>query len=349
MGAKHRKGDYFSESRKHFDRLQRDFEKLQMSPQMHVEKRKEFYGKSISEYIYDNAYAKTCMELQQQQQRAQQDMAIDSDNFGPGSWRKIGWGHSKENSARMRSGFWHTEFSPERGENVWRLNRKKVASELKRIPKSVYQAIRHDERAFDNHFGPGAFKRSYGKPDPRAAPPPDDTVDALKWGMGQHGTMKKRKVARDAAHVTQLIRPQFRPTKMMTPFEVGDPKRSVARQLELDHNAHMADGGSKGEMFHVEHDESLLEALQRHFDIWTTGKHTKNKLKKPVLPTEWRNLWTTGTSGTYTGMDLAGPHSLVAVSGAFWSASYWKADVGEVLEMVVFYGAVAGCLIVWFS
>jgi len=41
--------------------------------------------------------------------------------------------------------------------------------------------------------------------------------------------------------------------------------------------------------------------------------------------------------------------SLVAVSGAFWSASYWKADVGGVLEMVVFYGAVAGCLIVWFS
>lgn len=37
----------------------------------------------------------------------------------------------------------------------------------------------------------------------------------------------------------------------------------------------------------------------------------------------------------------------LALAGAFWAAKYWKADVGETLEMVVFYGAIIGCLVAW--
>jgi ABC-type phosphate transport system permease subunit len=39
----------------------------------------------------------------------------------------------------------------------------------------------------------------------------------------------------------------------------------------------------------------------------------------------------------------------LALSGAFWSAYHWKADVGETLELFVFYGALIGCLVSWFG
>ncbi len=39
----------------------------------------------------------------------------------------------------------------------------------------------------------------------------------------------------------------------------------------------------------------------------------------------------------------------LALSAAFWSASHWKVTVGETLEMVVFYGALIGCLVGWFG
>ena len=318
MGAKYPRENYFSESRKHFDKLHRDFEKLQMSPHMHVESKKEFYGKSISEMIYKAGYSKTCGEVlmeQERQQRAreaQQNMAVT--DFGgsgtgdcigrPGDWTKVNTVAtvSRVEVERMRSPFWEQEFDAERGEKVWRLNTRMVADELKRLPKPVWNKIRNDQRAFDQHFGPGAYTRSYGaiKPEPRYTPEEE--------AMGYNRKSNFPKVAKDAAHVTQLIRPKFEPTKMMTPFEVGDPKRSVARQLEIDHKAHMADGGSKGKMFHVEHDESLLDALQRQFDAWV-GIQPAKKKRKGTHTKGWTKNMFTSTSGTYTGMDLAGPHS----------------------------------------
>jgi hypothetical protein len=323
VGAKHRKGDYFSESRKHFDNLLLDFERLKISSQMHVESRKEFYGKSISEIVYDSAFKKTATEmaLREGARNAQQQMAMTK--VGPGDWTSV---HTecnvnREDVERMHSKFWEQDFNHETGLKVWQLNARLVISELKSLPIAVYNKLTNHERAFNVHFGPGAYSRSYGlmddvrRPDPRVAPPPDRYTPEEE-AMGYNRKSNFPKVAKDAAHVTQLIRPKFRPTKLMTPFEVGDPKRSVARQLEIDHNAHMADGGAKGEMFHVEHDESLLEALQRQFDVWHGIKPAKAKAKRERIcegpPTKYRNMWigaTTATGGTYTGMDLAGPHS----------------------------------------
>ena len=283
-----------------------------MSPQIYVEKG-EHYGKSISKCIYDNAFKKTVDEEERRlrAKRAQQDMAI-TDFKGPGDWTSVQTVAkvSRAEVERMHSKFWSQEFDMERGEKVWRLNKMMVAAELKHLPKPVWNKIRNDQRAFDIHFGPGAYTRSYGaiKPEPRYTPEEE--------AMGYDRKSNFPKVARDAAHVTQLIRPKFEPTKMMTPFEVGDPKRSVARQLDIDHRAHMADGGSKGERFHVEHDESLSEALQRHFDVWAHGMSIR--IAKPgKLTKKYSKGWTSGTfknmfthtSGTYTGMDLAGPHS----------------------------------------
>ena len=38
----------------------------------------------------------------------------------------------------------------------------------------------------------------------------------------------------------------------------------------------------------------------------------------------------------------------LTLSGAFWSAYYWGPTVGETLELVVFYGAIGGCLMsIW--
>jgi len=37
----------------------------------------------------------------------------------------------------------------------------------------------------------------------------------------------------------------------------------------------------------------------------------------------------------------------LALAGAFWSASHWKVTMGETLEVVIFYGALIGCLTVW--
>jgi hypothetical protein len=39
----------------------------------------------------------------------------------------------------------------------------------------------------------------------------------------------------------------------------------------------------------------------------------------------------------------------LAVWGAFSSAKHWKPGKGEQLELVVFYGALIGCLLVWFG
>ena len=37
----------------------------------------------------------------------------------------------------------------------------------------------------------------------------------------------------------------------------------------------------------------------------------------------------------------------VALAFAFWAATYWSATIGEGLEMIVFYGALAGCITAW--
>jgi len=39
--------------------------------------------------------------------------------------------------------------------------------------------------------------------------------------------------------------------------------------------------------------------------------------------------------------------ALICVSGAFWSAKSWTGAGEDVLELVLFYGALIGCLVVW--
>lgn len=39
----------------------------------------------------------------------------------------------------------------------------------------------------------------------------------------------------------------------------------------------------------------------------------------------------------------------LTLSAAFYAAKYWGADVGETLELFVFYGAITGCLVGWFA
>ena len=41
--------------------------------------------------------------------------------------------------------------------------------------------------------------------------------------------------------------------------------------------------------------------------------------------------------------------ALLTGSGAVYAASFWKANVGETLELIVFYGAIVGCLVGWFG
>ena len=38
----------------------------------------------------------------------------------------------------------------------------------------------------------------------------------------------------------------------------------------------------------------------------------------------------------------------VALSGAVYSASRWHVGYDDLIEMIFFYGAVLGCLMVWF-
>lgn len=41
--------------------------------------------------------------------------------------------------------------------------------------------------------------------------------------------------------------------------------------------------------------------------------------------------------------------ALMTGSGAVYAATFWKATVGETLELVMFYGALIGCLTAWFG
>lgn len=132
---------------------------------------------------------------------------------------------------RAGSPWWVKEYSPARGEVVYKLDRAKVNKRLMEYSKTrpemfgKLRGTKGDRRYFDRYFGPGA------------------------WLEYTQNPVKNSKIA--VAKQTAILKPKFK-----------------LKTTVLDYPSHTPDGFNP---FSVGKYETLLESFQREFDVWTKG------------------------------------------------------------------------------
>ena len=109
--------------------------------------------------------------------------------------------------------------------------------EMARRKGPCYYALRENQAVFDGEFGKGAWK-------------------------AYTATKKQPKTGKPVpAPLSRLVPWRVRPF-------IVEGGKTLAQQLEKDRSDSMARASKK---FYVGYNETLLEALQREFDVWTTG------------------------------------------------------------------------------
>lgn len=253
--------------------------------------RPKYNGKSISGLIYDEAYKKTytdwrtlydqqaqqldsmhrmgqsshqvdAMRYAMEAQQARVKQQLDNQAMAPGQWLTSGTSTnytftggtsmSPEEASRQGNRFWDRKYRVETDETLWRLNKNMVHKYLTHMGMSDdpdYHKVRTSPREFDKLFGLGAY-------------------DAY--------TRKGRTLAPSEMYSKPTTKPKSRLVPWTVRKFIVEGGKTVAQQLEKNRSDSMAKASKK---FYVGHNETLLEALQRDFDIWTTG--TSIRAAKP--------------------------------------------------------------------
>lgn len=205
----------------------------------------DYYKQKLAEYRAQENYSELARQFDVLGRMEEDDMTI-----GPGAWLHTtgttggstftGASYSPE-EARIAK-FWIREYSPEQRMYVERINYEAIHEYLTHMGMNDdpdYERTRRAPESFDMIFGKGAHKQylNHGK---------------------RRAVLKKTK-----AEMKKIFGPRLKLWGL--PEFIVPKEKTVAQTLEKQHSDSMAENS---EMFHVRHNESLIDALQRTFDEW---------------------------------------------------------------------------------
>lgn len=140
------------------------------------------------------------------------------------------------------SSYWNNEYDLSQDKYTNKLLTLKVNERLMELEKTnpphLY-IMENDKKAFDRYFGHGAWLQYFA--------PKKAKTKQTRW----------RAAKKESRLVPWYVRP----------FVVADGE-TVLQELEKGRSIAMSTASKK---FYVGNNETLLEALQREFDVWTTG------------------------------------------------------------------------------
>lgn len=220
---------------------------------------------------YQRAYLQTMRERQREELRNQQQM------IRPGNWsgQELSWNDPRQQYGSVRtSQYWISEECYDTGKKKWRLNKQKVYNKLMELGVSLpehpqYHLLKSGPHEFDKYFGPGAYN-AY--------------TESGDWHERKGKPTKKRSAfsGNKPMESSGLIMNPVR--KLVVP-----DSKTLAEVLSDNHDERMQKATK--ESFYVGKHETMLEALQREYDIFVKGISIR---------ADNRFIYTTGTAVTMT-------------------------------------------------